>query len=420
MDTDTESLLKKGLSFIPTTSINKFDLFSDLHAFFRRIRLTRFFEDKVDNREPNQSGLKPASTFTPFLDTVGPEVKVFENVVTEKIQSLLKFVPKPYFNLNKGEYQALQNLQKDKTTTVKPCDKGGGIVLLDTEVYKYKIQTMLNDLQYYQKTNTNWQQRVKREIAQITNEAYDSGLICHQELQYLNPVKTRTPVFYGVPKIHKNLTDPPMRPIVSTVGALTEPLSKYVESYLSPRVAQLPAYIRDTSHIIAKLEGHSFNPNIQLLVSMDIEALYTNIPQQEAWQAVASLFEKEGMTEHSAFVLQCLDIVLREHFFEFDNQIFQQKKGVSMGAACAPSVANIYVGSFEEKNFYNEIAPFFENIQSWSRFIDDIFFIWTGEEESLLEFRTTGKQSISSTKHSELETKSQEPENQAGLDPKRG
>ncbi|KAJ1202244.1 hypothetical protein NDU88_006044 [Pleurodeles waltl] len=119
---------------------------------------------------------------------------------------------------------------------------------------------------------------------------------------------------------------------------------------------------------------------------MDIEALYTNIPQQEAWQAVASLFEKEDMTEHTAFVLQCLDIVLRENFFEFDNQIFQQMKGVSMGAACAPSVANIYVGSFEEKYVYNEIAPFFENIHSWSRFIDDIFFIWTGEEESLLEF----------------------------------
>ncbi|KAJ1161203.1 hypothetical protein NDU88_001690 [Pleurodeles waltl] len=177
-----------------------------------------------------------------------------------------------------------------------------------------------------------------------------------------------------------------MRPIVSTVGALTEPLSKYVENFLSPRVAQLPAYIRDTSHIIAKLEGHSFNPNIQLLVTMDIEALYTNIPQQEAWQAVASLFEKEGTTEPFAYVLQCLDIVLRENFFEFDNQIFQQKKGVSMGAACAPSVANIYVGYFEEKCVYNEIAPFFENIHSWSRFIDDIFSIWTGEEESLLEF----------------------------------
>ncbi|KAJ1129296.1 hypothetical protein NDU88_007667 [Pleurodeles waltl] len=139
------------------------------------------------------------------------------------------------------------------------------------------------------------------------------------------------------------------------------------------KVVSLPAFIGDTSHIIAKLEGLPFNLITQLLVTMDIEALYTNIPQKEAWLAVARLFEKEGNTEHSSFILQCLNIVLQENFFEFDGQTYQQKKGVSMGAACASSVANIYVGSFEETYIYNEMAPFYENVHFWSRFIDDIF-----------------------------------------------
>ncbi|KAJ1164219.1 hypothetical protein NDU88_004664 [Pleurodeles waltl] len=340
-------------------------------------QLFRYFKGKIDSRESNLSGLKPTSTFTPHLDMVGFEVKIFENIVLNKIQSLLKFVPRPYFNLNQGEHQALQRLQKDKHITVKPCDKGGGIVLLETETYKSKIQTMLNQSDYYQKIGNNWHERVKKEITSISGEALENGIICQQEFQYLNPVKTRTPVFYGVPKIHKNKTDPPMRPIVSTVGALTEPLSKYIEKFLNPRVALLPAFIRDISHIIAKLEGLPFNSTTQLLVTMDIEALYTNIPQKEAWLAVARLFGKEGNKEHSSFILQCLNIVLREIFFEFDGQTYQQKKGVSMGAACAPSVANIYVGSFEETHIYNEMAPFYENVHFWSRFIDDIFFIWT-------------------------------------------
>ncbi|KAJ1202135.1 hypothetical protein NDU88_005936 [Pleurodeles waltl] len=234
-----------------------------------------------------------------------------------------------------------------------------------------------NQFEQYNKTGNNWHERVKKEITSISAAALENGIICQQEFQYLNPAKTRTPVFYGVPKIHENKTDPPMRPIDSTIGALTEALSKYVEKFLNPRVALLPAFIRDTSHIIAKLEGLPFNSTTQLLVTMDIDALYTNIPQKEAWLVVARLFEKEGNTEHSSFILQCLNIVLRETFFEFDGQTYQQKKGVSMGAACAPSVANIYVGSFEETHIYNEMAPFYENVHFWSRFIDDIFFIWT-------------------------------------------
>ncbi|KAJ1082223.1 hypothetical protein NDU88_002391 [Pleurodeles waltl] len=100
---------------------------------------------------------------------------------------------------------------------------------------------------------------------------------------------------------------------------------------------------------------------------MDIEALYTNIPQYEALQAVRQLFVKEGMTDHLLFVLDCLKIVLEGNFFEFDGKVYQQKKGVSMGAACAPSVANIYVGLFEQTHIYNEMAPFYENFRLWSR-----------------------------------------------------
>lgn len=57
-----------------------------------------------------------------------------------------------------------------------------------------------------------------------------------------------------------------------------------------------------------------------------------------------------------------------------------------MGASCAPSVANIYMGEFERRHIYNEVAPFYENINRCCRFIDDIFFIWEGEETTLQEF----------------------------------
>ncbi|KAJ1109556.1 hypothetical protein NDU88_006916 [Pleurodeles waltl] len=225
---------------------------------------------------------------------VGPEIRIFENLVLEKVKKLCKFTPKPNFNLTRNEHQALLRLQQNRNMVIKPCDKGGGIVLLDTDQYKHKIRLMLGVPEHYSKANSGWQREVKKTIQEVSLKAYNDGLICEKEYTYLNPMTTRVPILYGLPKVHKSETDPPFRPIVSTVGSVTEPLSKYVETFLKTRVVQLPAYVKDTGHIISTLEGASFNPDREFLVTMDIEALYTNIPQHEAWQAVRQIFDKEA------------------------------------------------------------------------------------------------------------------------------
>ncbi|KAJ1175202.1 hypothetical protein NDU88_000493 [Pleurodeles waltl] len=177
-----------------------------------------------------------------------------------------------------------------------------------------------------------------------------------------------------------------MRPIVSTIGSAIEPLSKYVDTFLKPMVALLPSHIRDTGHFISKIEGLQYRPDGEYLVTMDLESLYTNIPQQEAIDVVALYLNRRGDDPALSFILKCLEPVLFNNYFDFNGKMYHQIKGISMGAACAPSVANLYVGAFEEKFIYNEMAPFYENVQAWSRFIDDVFFIWKGSEDQLLEF----------------------------------
>ena len=51
-----------------------------------------------------------------------------------------------------------------------------------------------------------------------------------------------------------------------------------------------------------------------------------------------------------------------------------------MGTKCSPSYANIFMGIFEEK-FINNMT------RLYLRFIDDIFIIWTGKLDQLLEFK---------------------------------
>ena len=54
-----------------------------------------------------------------------------------------------------------------------------------------------------------------------------------------------------------------------------------------------------------------------------------------------------------------------------------------MGTKCAPTYASLFMGKFEEQNIIPRIR---DKILLYVRYIDDLFFIWTGSEEDLLKF----------------------------------
>ena len=62
------------------------------------------------------------------------------------------------------------------------------------------------------------------------------------------PNPSRTPIFYGLPKIHK--PNIPLRPIVSGFDSPTDNLSRYITHFLQPLAERIPAFIKDTTHFI--------------------------------------------------------------------------------------------------------------------------------------------------------------------------
>ena len=51
-----------------------------------------------------------------------------------------------------------------------------------------------------------------------------------------------------------------------------------------------------------------------------------------------------------------------------------------MGTKFTPTYANIFMGIFEETHIYTLTK---QNVQLYLKYIDDIFFIWTGSEDKL-------------------------------------
>lgn len=119
----------------------------------------------------------------------------------------------------------------------------------------------LQNCEYYQRLQSNPIEGIKNELTDILSHAKEEGWISKNECEFLFCKNPRNPTFYMLPKIHKNLESPPGRPIISGNESITEPASKFVDSFIKPFVGKLPSFIQDTTHVlntIKKNENHLY------------------------------------------------------------------------------------------------------------------------------------------------------------------
>ncbi|CAF0937152.1 unnamed protein product, partial [Didymodactylos carnosus] len=130
----------------------------------------------------------------------------------------------------------------------------------------------------------------------------------------------------------------------------------------------------------------------ELMFSLDVESLFTNVPVNEAIDlAINIIMKKKG--ENAKFTN--LDVKDLKHLFElaitnvpfrFLDQLYIQRDGVSMGSPLAPILADIFMEHIENKV---EQYPEQHRIKIMKRYVDDMFFMIDGKHddiEKLLEW----------------------------------
>nr|XP_033815550.1 uncharacterized protein LOC117367239 [Geotrypetes seraphini] len=121
------------------------------------------------------------------------------------------------------------------------------------------------------------------------------------------------------------------------------------------------------------------------LVTADVVALYTNVPQLAAVTLVESYLSKLDITDRKSSMLkEMISMVINNNYFNFENSIYLQTQGVAMGATVAPTIACLYMTQFEELFVYTSLL--FHQVICWKRFVDDVFFVWGGSIEDLHKF----------------------------------
>jgi len=210
---------------------------------------------------------KPNSDISAFCNRLKFEVK--------NISNRHKNTP----NISRNEMKALHRLRNNKEIIIKPADKGGGIVIMNKTDYVEKVFTHLQSNSTYIHVSVTEESIKKNELMlkyrTLINEL--KPFLTKKQSNWLYDVNNDPGIIYGLPKIHKNGT--PIRPIISQCHSLTNKLHTYLQQLLKIGESQISNLIKDTTDFLNKIKKYDDQiANETLLVTLDVESLYTSIP----------------------------------------------------------------------------------------------------------------------------------------------
>ena len=119
-----------------------------------------------------------------------------------------------------------------------------------------------------------------------------------------------------------------------------------------------------------------------ILVTADVQSLYTNIQPNKGLEALRKMYDKYDVSMPFEEINRLLELSLLHNDFLFNDQWFLQTSSTAMGKQYAPSFANIFMANLEDEVLRKaKCKPL-----AMLRFIDDIFFIWNHSRDELTEF----------------------------------
>ena len=137
------------------------------------------------------------------------------------------------------------------------------------------------------------------------------------------------------------------------------------------------------------------------MVSLDVDALFTNIPLDETIDiCVKKLFKTpdtlvKGISKNDFPDL--IDLATKESFFTFNNEFYIQVDGVAMGSPLGPILTNIFL-LYHEENWLNK-CPIEFKPSFYRRYVDNMFVLFESPEaaHSFREYMSSKHQNINFT-----------------------
>ncbi|XP_043929643.1 chromodomain-helicase-DNA-binding protein 4-like [Protopterus annectens] len=297
--------------------------------FVRNVQLKLEFGNTPERQDTSR--FRSNSVYIPQLH---PLLDVYSKITENDIYSHFENTRnvKHKQNLSFNHRVALKDLRHDTTLVIRPADKGGPIVLMDSLDYNRRMGILLGETSSYLKIGLDMVKEKTLQVHYMLDELLASGSIMKELYDYFRVINPLIPIIQGLPKVHKSTSDPPMRPIVAGQGWVTEPFSIFIEYHLRPLVNKNKFILRDSKQFL--LDLYDYMKKLEddahyILVTLDVVSLFTMIPNDLGVQHI-----QEYLKNHSGFtnvkidfIALLLETVLLNNVFMFGDDIFLQKDG---------------------------------------------------------------------------------------------
>ena len=325
------------------------------------------------------------------------------DTVRRAVNAILQQAEPPKPNVTKEQQDALKSLKEDKSIMIRPADKGRASVVLDADTYHAKMSALI-DSGPYQLLSKDPTDRLTRKLSEKLLTLKRNGHMSEAVYNKIRPRHKQPPRVYGLPKIHKANTS--LWPIVSCVNTFAYDASAFLANILSPLAGNSDFTETNSAHFASVISSEKIQDH-EIMVSFDVESLFTNVPIEGALQAALRKLESDPTladrtTLIPAQIANLLDFVLRSTYFQYNGSIYEQLEGVAMGSPVSTVIANLYMETFEEQAI--ESAPSKPKI--WKRYVDDTFTILDRDRvDSFLQHLNSQQPTIRFTMETENDNK---------------
>ena len=173
---------------------------------------------------------------------------------------------------------------------IKSADKDSAVVVWDREDYIKETEKQLDDEEVYEEVS-NDAKRLLKTINEIIAKIRKQGDLKRDNLDYFIMKDPKFARFYLLPKIHNRLNNVPGRPVIFNSGYYIENTSSFLDHHFQPLAQAVKSYIKDTKEFLKKLDSLPKLPDGIILCTMDVVALYPNIPHEKGLSALRKRFE---------------------------------------------------------------------------------------------------------------------------------
>jgi len=163
-------------------------------------------------------------------------------------------------------------------------DKGNITVAMEKTIYINRVEELLKDGNTYMVINRNPIKFIELNLNNVLKKWLQNNYISKQQFYKLRSNDSNLPRAYGLPKIHKINT--PFRIIVSSVNTALYSLASFLQDIISNSLENTNSHIANSFDLYKSLSGKRIL-NSDVLISLDVTSLFTNVPLDLAIDSIS-------------------------------------------------------------------------------------------------------------------------------------